>query len=149
MKMTLRWFGENQDKITLEQIGQIPGIDGVVTSFLDIPAGEVWPLERIRSMRDRVAARGLKVEVIESVNIHEDIKLGLPSRDRYIDNYIETLRNLRAAFVCGVSCRRTERAGRLRCVLTGHKPLFAVSRLIRIPLTPRAGQCPVRARFPA
>ena len=29
---------------------------------------------------------GLEVEVIESVNIHEDIKLGLPSRDGYIEN---------------------------------------------------------------
>ncbi|MDR1705826.1 MAG: mannonate dehydratase [Clostridiales bacterium] len=95
MKMTLRWFGENQDKVTLRQIAQIPGVDGVVTSFLDIPAGEVWPLERIKAMKGQVSASGLNVEVIESVNIHEDIKLGLPSRDKYIDNYIATLKNLR------------------------------------------------------
>ena len=33
--------------------------------------------------------------MIESVNVHEDIKLGLPTRDRYIENYKQTLRNLK------------------------------------------------------
>ena len=28
------------------------------------------------------------------VNIHDDIKIGLPTRDRYIDNYKQTIRNL-------------------------------------------------------
>lgn len=37
---------------------------------------------------------GLKLEVIESVNRHDDIKIGLPSRDQYIVNYIQTIKNL-------------------------------------------------------
>lgn len=28
---------------------------------------------------------------IESVNVHDAIKAGLPERERYIENYIETL----------------------------------------------------------
>ena len=43
---------------------------------------------------EHVHAAGLEVEVIESVNVHEDIKLGLPSREKYIDNYITTIENL-------------------------------------------------------
>ena len=39
------------------------------------------------------------MEVIESVNVHEDIKLGLPGRDAYIDNYRETVRRLGQAGV--------------------------------------------------
>ena len=94
MKMTFRWFGEGQDPISLQHIKQIPGMTGVVTSLLDMPAGEAWPMERIQAMADQIKAAGLEVEVIESVNIHEDIKLGLPSRDEKIANYITTMERL-------------------------------------------------------
>ena len=94
MKMTFRWFGEGQDTITLQEIRQIPMMTGVVTSLLDIPAGEAWQEERIRAMKETVSGAGLDVEVIESVNIHEDIKLGLPSRDEKIENYILTMERL-------------------------------------------------------
>jgi mannonate dehydratase len=57
-------------------------------------AGEVWEREETRRLKDVVNSADLKAEVIESVNIHEDIKLGLPSRDLYIENYIATMKNL-------------------------------------------------------
>jgi mannonate dehydratase len=94
VKLVFRWFGKEYDKIPLEYIRQIPGITGIVTSLMDIPVGEVWPLERLKALKEEVERHGLKVEVIESVNVHEDIKLGEPSRDIYIENYIETMKNL-------------------------------------------------------
>jgi len=94
MKMTFRWFGAGQDPITLQEIRQIPGMTGVVTSLLDMPAGVAWPMERIAAMKDEITAAGLEVEVIESVNIHEDIKLGAPGRDEKIENYIMTMERL-------------------------------------------------------
>jgi len=94
MKMTFRWFGAGQDPIKLQYIRQIPGMTGVVTSLLDIPVGEAWPIDRIQAMKDEVSNAMLEVEVIESVNIHEDIKLGLPSRDEKIENYIITMKRL-------------------------------------------------------
>ena len=45
MRMTFRWYGEKDDKITLQQIDQIPGMDGIVGALFDIPVGEVWPVE--------------------------------------------------------------------------------------------------------
>jgi len=94
MKMTLRWYGSKQDKVTLNQIRQIPGVTGVITSLYDIPAGEVWPVERIRELKDEIEKEGLKLEGIESVNVHEDIKLGTPVAEKYIENYKHTLKNL-------------------------------------------------------
>ncbi|MEG2917935.1 MAG: mannonate dehydratase [Clostridium sp.] len=94
MKMTLRWFGKNYDSVTLEQIRQIPKVTGVITTLYDIPAGEVWPLENILKLKSEVEASGLKIEGIESVNIHDSIKIGLPERDQFIENYITTLDNL-------------------------------------------------------
>ena len=94
MEMTLRWFGKNADTVTLEQIRQIPGVKGVITTLYDTQPGEVWSQERILEMKKEVEAAGLHVAGIESVNIHDEIKVGGPNRDKYIDNYIETLENL-------------------------------------------------------
>lgn len=94
MKMTLRWFGNKHDTVTLEEIRQIPGCVGVITTLYDAKPGEVWSIEAIRAMKEEVEAAGLELSGIESVNIHDDIKIGLPTRDKYIENYIETLENL-------------------------------------------------------
>lgn len=99
MRMTFRWFGSADDSVTLDQIRQIPGMDGIVAALYDIPVGEVWPLDRIMALKKEINDYGLKFEVVESVNVHEDIKLGLPTRDRYIENYKETIRNLAKAGV--------------------------------------------------
>lgn len=99
--MILRWFPHGDDSVTLQQIRQTPGVSGVATMLPNIPVGDVWPLAAIEEVRDEVNAAGLEMEVIESVNIHEDIKKGLPSRDGYIENYRETVRNLSKA---GVKC---------------------------------------------
>lgn len=92
--MTIRWYGSKHDSVTLEQIRQIPGVTGVITTLYDSKPGEVWSIEDIRAMKDEVAKSGLHVSGIESVNIHEAIKVGTPDRDKYIDNYITTLENL-------------------------------------------------------
>lgn len=94
MRMTFRWFGEGNDPIPLSYIKQIPGTEGLVWSLHDIPAGEEWPLERILEVKAQAEAEGFHIDVVESVNIHEDIKLGLPSRDQYIENYKNTIRKL-------------------------------------------------------
>jgi len=94
MKMTFRWFGGKSDTVTLGQIKQIPGMTGVM-GFLDYKAaGEVWQCSEIESYVNEIHSAGLLCEVIESVNVHEDIKMGTPSRDMYIENYISTIRNL-------------------------------------------------------
>ena len=91
MQMTLRWFGSKVDTVTLEQIRQIPGIKGVITTLYGKLAGEVWTKEEVKALKDEVEKAGLKILGIESVNIHDEIKVGGPKRDYYIDNYIKTL----------------------------------------------------------
>lgn len=98
--MTFRWYGED-DPVTLDKIRQIPGVTGIVSAIYDIPVGEVWPLERIIKLKETIEAKGLTLSVIESVPVHEDIKTGDGDRDRYIENYCETLKNLSKA---GVDC---------------------------------------------
>ena len=94
MEMTLLWFGPGYDTVTLSQIRQIPGVTGVITTLYDTAPGDVWSREKIRDRKREVEEAGLRISGIESVNVHDAIKTGSEDRDRYIDNYIETLKNL-------------------------------------------------------
>ena len=62
-------------------------------ALFDIPVGEVWPVEPLLHIKQQAEAHNLVFKDLESINVHEDIKLGLPSRDKYIENYIQSLKN--------------------------------------------------------
>ena len=100
MKMTFRWYGET-DSISLSKIRQIPGMTGVVTAVYSVPVGEVWPEEDVARLKQVCEEAGLEMEVIESVPVHEDIKLRRRDYQRYIDNYKE---NIRILAKYGVKC---------------------------------------------
>ncbi len=93
MKMTFRWYGTG-DPVTLEKIRQIPLMSGVVSTIYDVPAGKVWPVEKIRDLKSEINKAGLEFEVVESVPVHESIKLGLEDKDDLIENYCENVRRL-------------------------------------------------------
>ena len=77
----------------------MPGLHGVVTTLYGVPAGEVWTKEEFAKLKAEVEAAGLCVAGIESVNIHDSIKMAAPDRDKYIENYIATLKMLGEAGV--------------------------------------------------
>ena len=97
-KMTFRWYG-NDDKITLDKIRQIPCMTGIVSAIYDTPVGEVWSNESILAMKKQIEDAGLEFEVVESVPVHEDIKLGNANAKRLIENYKENVRRLGKAGV--------------------------------------------------
>lgn len=100
MKMSFRWYGPD-DPVTLQNIRQIPNMQAIVTAVYDVPVGEVWNRKSIAALKKQVEDNGLQFEVIESVPVHEDIKLGKPTRDSYIENYCENIRRLAES---GIRC---------------------------------------------
>lgn len=91
--ITFRWFGP-RDPIPLAHIRQIPAVRGIVGALFDIPVGQPWPLDRIAALREEVELYDMSLTVIESIPVHEDIKLGRPTRDPLIDNYCESVQNM-------------------------------------------------------
>ncbi len=100
MKLSFRWYGA-EDPVTLEYIRQIPGMRNIVSAVYDVPAGEVWSNESILALKRQIESAKLQFEVVESVPVHESIKLGAADRDHYIENYITNIQRLAAA---GIRC---------------------------------------------
>lgn len=100
MKWGFRWYGEKEDSIPLKHVKQIPGINGVVGTLLTKLPGDVWDVEEIKELKESVEKEGLELLGIESVAIHDAIKAGTEDRDKYIANYIETIKNLSK---CGIN----------------------------------------------
>ncbi|CAM3630573.1 Mannonate dehydratase [Deinococcus saxicola] len=98
MELTMRWFGP-ADPVQLWQLRQIPNLGGVVTALHDVAPGEAWTLETIQGLRQRVEAAGLHLSVIESIPIHEDIKLGNARADERIQGFLQSLRAVAGAGV--------------------------------------------------
>ena len=94
MKMTFRWYGEGNDRIKLSDIKQIPGVEGIVWALHHKMPGEIWEEEEIAEVKRQLDEYGFNMDVVESVNVHDDIKIGLPTRDKYIENYKTTIKNL-------------------------------------------------------
>lgn len=88
--MTFRWYGPD-DPVSLEYIRQIPGVTGIVSALHGRAPGEEWPREEVRSLRETIEAAGLEFAVVESIPVHEDIKLGRAGRDGLIDRYAQSI----------------------------------------------------------
>src|SRR5581483_6827808 len=93
MFMTFRWFGAD-DPVSLDHVRQIPGVQAVVSALYDVPIGQRWPGDRLEQLAEHIDRAGLGLAVIESIPVHEDIKLGRPTRDRLTDEYCESVRRM-------------------------------------------------------
>ena len=89
---TWRWFGP-LDSITLPEIAQT-GARGIVTALHDIPYGEVWPVSAIAARKAQIAESGAHWAVVESLPVHENIKLGHGDLSKLFANYRQSLANL-------------------------------------------------------
>lgn len=102
MRESWRWFGPN-DPVTIDDIRQTGATD-IVSALHGIPTGDIWSMEAIQQHQALIETcdadlTPLKWSVVESIPVHEDIKLQRPGHQKYIDNWIATMENLAK---CGI-----------------------------------------------
>jgi len=102
MRESWRWFGPD-DTVSLDDIRQTGATD-IVSALHSIPAGDIWPTEAIYQYKSLIETTALgitplKWSVVESIPVHEDIKLARPGNDQYVKNWIASMENLAQ---CGI-----------------------------------------------
>jgi mannonate dehydratase len=102
MRESWRWFGPD-DPVSLDDIRQAGATD-IVSALHHVPAGEVWPVEAIRAHQAQIEATPsgrlpLKWSVVESIPVHEHVKLAKSGHEIFVENWIRSMENLAA---CGI-----------------------------------------------
>lgn len=89
MKETWRWFGPG-DSVSLDHIKQA-GASGIVSALHHLYRGEPWPLDEVLKRRGEILAAGFVWSVVESIPVHNSIKLRSGPHARFIDAWKDTL----------------------------------------------------------
>jgi mannonate dehydratase len=89
MKQTWRWFGP-QDPVSLDQVKQA-GAAGVVTALHHLYQGEPWSFEEVRKRKEELQGAGLDWSVVESIPVHNSIKLRSGRYREFIDAWKDSL----------------------------------------------------------
>lgn len=102
MRESWRWFGPS-DPVTIDDIRQTGATD-IVSALHEIPTGDVWPLDGIRQHQALIehsdpGLAKLKWTVVESIPVHEDVKLARPGHEKYIESWAQSMENLAQ---CGI-----------------------------------------------
>jgi len=97
MRQTWRWFGPH-DLISLAHARQA-GATGIVTALHHFYSGEAWPLEEVLKRKAEIESAGLVWSVVESIPVHNSIKLGTEPRRKYVAKWKDTLAAIAKASV--------------------------------------------------
>ena len=89
MKETWRWFGP-QDPVTLDHVKQV-GATGVVSALHHLYRGEVWPVDEVFQRKAQIEAAGLVWSVVESIPVHNSIKLRTGPFRQFTDAWKDSL----------------------------------------------------------
>ena len=89
MKETWRWFGPN-DPVSLDHVKQA-GATGIVSALHHLYRGEAWPLDEVLKRRDEIQAAAFPWSVVESIPVHNSIKLRSGPYRRFIDAWKDSV----------------------------------------------------------
>ncbi|RWE53726.1 mannonate dehydratase [Mesorhizobium sp.] len=100
MEQCWRWYGPD-DPVTLDHVKQA-GATGVVSALHNIYDSRAWPLTDILERKRIIEADGLTWSVVESIPVHNSIKIGSAERLRYVGWYKDTIRALAKAGIATI-----------------------------------------------
>lgn len=97
MEECFRWYGP-ADPVTLSNVKQT-GATGVVSALHHQYDGSPWRDSDVARYKANIESSGLTWSVVESIPVHNSIKIGGPERGRYIGWYKDSIRAVASAGV--------------------------------------------------
>jgi mannonate dehydratase len=95
MKQTWRWFGPD-DPVPLHYAAQA-GAMGIVTALHQLYRGEAWPVDEVQRRKDAISVVGMDWAVVESIPMHNSIKLRTGPYRLYIGAWIDSMKAIAQA----------------------------------------------------
>ncbi len=92
LRESLRWYGA-QDPIPLNHLKQA-GVTELVSALHSAYDGSAWTKDDIARQQALARSAGLNWTIVESIPVHNEIKIAGPKRDRYIGWYKDSIRAL-------------------------------------------------------
>jgi mannonate dehydratase len=89
MKETWRWFGPD-DPVSLDQVKQA-GATGIVSALHHLYRGEAWPQQEVLKRKAEIESAGLVWPVVESIPIHNSIKLRSGPHQKFVGAWKDSL----------------------------------------------------------
>jgi mannonate dehydratase len=97
VKETWRWFGP-EDPVLLDHVKQA-GATGIVSALHHIYRGEAWSREEVLKRKSLIEAAGLVWSVVESIPVHNSIKLQKGPFRKFTDAWKDSLAAIASAGV--------------------------------------------------
>lgn len=95
MEQCWRWYGPD-DPVPLDHMKQA-GATGVVTALHQIYDGRAWSEKDVLERKRIIEDAGLTWSVVESIPVHNSIKIGTAERQRYTGYYKDSIRTVAKA----------------------------------------------------
>ena len=97
-KKSLHEYNNKKEKLVEEKVFEVNvSSENLKENISALSISSIKLKKQAKQEKDLIESEGLEWTVVESIPVHEEIKYGGENKDYYIQNYIESIKNISKA----------------------------------------------------